>query len=320
MADAFSGTSALADQVQAAYDKNAFFALRSGAVFDQFARVKPGNVTSPGSSVSFLFWGDLTTATATLSETVDVDAVALSDSLVTLTPLEHGNAVLVTIRVQTDTFLIGFDPAVANIVSYNMLDSLETLAGEAIEAGATTTTVDAGAEGSLTAGDVITMNKLREQVAIMRAANVGPIGASGPGPSMASGGENYPAIIHPDVSYDLMTATANTDWAAFVIRQAGDEWRNGEVARAAGLSFFESSRAAINVDGGSSTVDTYSTYILGQDALGKAVSIPPHIVDGPVTDKLRRIMPLGWHAYLDYGVIRSAAARNLIAASSIGAN
>lgn len=309
MADAFSGTSALADQVKAAYDRNAFFALRAGAVFDQFARVKPGNVTSPGSSVSFLFWGDLSPATATLSETVDVDAVALSDSLVTLTPAEHGNAILVTIRVKTNTFLVGFDPDVANIVSYNLLDSMETLAQEAMESGATTTTVDGNAEGSLTAGDIMTMNKLREQVAILRGAKVAPIV-----------GQNYATIIHPDVSYDLMVATASTDWAAFAIRQAGDEWRVGEVARAAGLSFFETPRAAINTDGGSSTTDSYSTYILGQDAFGKAVSIPPHIVDGPVTDKLRRIMPLGWHAYLAYGAIRSAALRNLLAASSIGSN
>jgi len=309
MPDAFSGTSALADQVVAAYDRNAFFALRAGAIYDQFARVKPGNVTSPGSSVSFLFWGDLSVATTALSETVDVDAVALSDSLVTLTPVEHGNAVLVTIRVQTDTFAIGFDPDVANIVSYNMLDSLETLAQEAIEAGATTTTVDGGAEGSLTVQDIITMNKIREQVAILRGGNFAPVV-----------GSNYAVILHPDISYDLMTATASTDWAAFVQRSDASQWLNGQVAQAAGISFLESSRAAINVDGGAASEDIYSTYFLAQDALGKAVSIPPHIVAGPVTDKLMRFRPLGWHAYLDYGTIRSGAARNLLAASSIGDN
>lgn len=309
MPDAFSGTSALADQVVAAYDRNAFFALRAGAIYDQFARIKPGNVTSPGSSVSFLFWGDLSAATTALSETVDVDAVALSDSLITLTPLEHGNAVLVTLRVQTDTFAIGFDPDVASLVSWNMVDSLETLAQEAIEAGATTTTVDAGAEASLTAQDIITMNKIREQVAILRGANVQPIA-----------GSNYVAIMHPDISYDLMTATASTDWAAFVQRSDASQWLNGQVAQAAGISFLESPRAAINVDGGAANEDIYSTYFLGEDAFGKAVSIPPHIVVGPVTDKLMRFRSLGWHAYLDYGVIRSAAARNLLAVSSIGAN
>ncbi len=311
MADLFTGTSALADQVVAAYDRNAFMALRSGAVYDQFARVKPGNVTSPGSSVAFLFWADLSAATATLSETVDVDAVALSDSLVTLTPTEHGNAILVTIRVQTNTFAIGFDAAAANIVSFNMLDSLETLAQEAIESGATTTTIDAGAESSLTAADVMTMNKLREQVAILRGANVDPIA-----------GTNYAVIMHPDIMYDLQVATAATDWSSFVIRQpsGAQDWYNGEVSRAAGLSFIESSRAFINEDGGNSNVDVYSTYILGQDAFGKAESIPGHIIPGPVTDKLRRIQPLGWHAYLAYGVIRGTAARNLLAASSIGDN
>ena len=227
----------------------------------------------------------------------------------TITPAEHGNAVLVTIRVQANTFAIGFDPAVANIVSYNMLDSLEILAQEALETGATTTTVDAGAEGSLTAADVLTLNKLREQVAILREGNFAPID-----------GSNYAVISHPDTMYDLMTATAATDWSSFVIRQAGDEWSAGEVARAAGLSFLETPRAAINVNGGSSNVDTYSTYILAQDALGKAETIPGHIVPGPVTDKLRRFMPLGWHAYLAYATVRSGAARNLLAASSIGTN
>jgi N4-gp56 family major capsid protein len=309
MPDAFSGTSALSDQVKAAYDRNAFFALRAGAVYDQFARVKPGNVTSPGSSVSFLFWGDLSVATASLSETVDIDAVALSDSLVTLTPLEHGNAVLVTAKVQATTFAIGFDPDVANIVSYNMVDSLETLAAEALDAGTQETTGSATAEASLTAGDVLTMNMLRARVADLRGANVAPII-----------GSNYAAIIHPDVMYDLMVATAGTDWAAFAQRQAADEWRNGEVARAAGLSFFESSRAPISADAGASNVDTYRTFIIGQDGLGKAVSIPPHIVDGPITDKLRRFMPLGWYAYLDYGVIRDAAVWTQVNASSIGAN
>jgi N4-gp56 family major capsid protein len=190
-----------------------------------------------------------------------------------------------------------------------MVDSLETLAQEAIEAGATTTTVDGGAEASMTAQDVITMNKVRETVAILRGDNVAPIV-----------GSNYAAIMHPDISYDLMTATAATDWAAFVQRSDASQWLNGQVAQAAGISFLESSRAAINVDGGAASEDIYSTYFLGQDALGKAVSIPPHIVVGPVTDKLMRFRPLGWHAYLDYGVIRALAARNLLAVSSIGAN
>jgi len=145
---AFTGTSALADQVIAAYDRSAYFALRAGSVFDQFTTVKPGNVTSPGSSVSFLFYGELTATTAVLSETVDIDPVALSDSLITVTPAEHGNAVLTTLRVRTDSFAIGFDSNVANLIAWNMVDSLETVCREAYEIAGQTTWVDSLTESS----------------------------------------------------------------------------------------------------------------------------------------------------------------------------
>lgn len=309
MPDQYSGTSALADQVKAAYDRNAMFALRAGGVFDQFARVKPGNVTSPGDSVSFLFWADLAPATAALAETVDVDAVALSDSLVTVTPQEYGNAILTTVRVRANTYLMSFDADASNIVNYNMVDSLERIAEAALRSGATSSAVNASGAASNTAGDILTLNRLRQEVAALRKNSVAPIN-----------GDSYVAILHPDVSFDLMTASASTDWAAFAQRQAGQEWRAGQIAQAAGLSFIESPRAFIDADGGASNVDNYSTYILGQDAFGKAESIPAHIVPGPITDKLMRFRPLGWHAYLGYKVIRQAAAREVVSASSLGAN
>src|SRR3990167_10592741 len=108
MVYSYSGTSALADQVIAAYDRVAYFALRSQPTFDMLARVKPGNLTSPGSSVKFIFWGDMTAATTALTEIVDPDAVALSDSIVTVTPYEYGNAVVLAAKVRADSFLIGF--------------------------------------------------------------------------------------------------------------------------------------------------------------------------------------------------------------------
>src|SRR3990170_2122993 len=100
MVDQFTGTSALADQVIAAYDRVGYFALRSRPTFDMLARVKPGNLTNPGSSVKFIFWGEMAAATTALTETVDPDAVALSDSVITVTPLEYGNAVILTAKVR----------------------------------------------------------------------------------------------------------------------------------------------------------------------------------------------------------------------------
>jgi len=308
--DAFSGTSALADQVVSAYDRSAYFALRDNAVFDQFAKVKPGNVTSPGSSVAFLFWGDLTAATATLSETVDTDAVALSDSLVTVTPQEYGNAVLLSIKVRSTSFALGFDSDVANVVAYNLLDSLETVAEIALTAGGTEA-YHSGATGQnqlITGTDVMTMNEIRRQVATARKASVQPFA-----------GERFAAVMNPDVAYDLMIDTATGGWGNFHIRQDNEPWYNGQVGRAAGVDFIESPRARINLTGGTgATDDTYTTYIFGNESFAKAEVIPPHIVPGPVTDKLMRFMPLGWHAYMAYSVLRTASLRRLLTASNLG--
>lgn len=311
MADAFSGTSALADQVIAAYDRDAYFALRSEAVFDQFARVKPGNVTSPGSSVSFLFFGDLTAATSSLAETVDVDAVALSDSLVTVTPAEYGNAVLLTIRVRKNSFALGFDADVSNVVSWNMVDSLENIAVTALNAGGTAVVhPDATAVTDIVAGDTFDMNLIRRQVAALRGANVRP-----------DAGSDYPVVMHPDVTYDIMAqSSGDGTWAAFHQRQDSGPFYAGEAGRAAGAVILESPRATISSDGGSGTVDVYTSYFLGNEAFAKVETIPPHIVPGPVTDKLMRFMPLGWHMYLGYGVLRSAALRRVQTSSSIGSN
>jgi len=94
VANAFTDSTALTDTIVTAYDRVAFFALRAGLVFDQFARVKPGNLTSPGAPVQFTFWSDMSRATTALVETVDVDAVALSDSTVSVTPNEYGKLAL----------------------------------------------------------------------------------------------------------------------------------------------------------------------------------------------------------------------------------
>lgn len=279
-------------------------------MFDQFSTVKPGSLTSPGSSVTFLFYGDLTATTTVLSETVDIDAVALSDSLVTVTPQERGNAVLTTLKVRTDSFANGFNSNVAQLIGWNMVDSLETVAQEVYSAaGQTTWTNGLTADATIQATNIVTMNSIRANIADLRGDNV-----------MGYAGGDFIVLMHPDVEYDLMAATNESGWVQFSIRQDGQAWYQGQVARAAGASFVSSPRALLTANGGSSTVDKYTTYIFGDQAIAKAESIPPHIVAGPVTDTLMRFIPLGWYAYLAWGQFRSAAMNRLHAASSIGAN
>jgi hypothetical protein len=65
---------------------------------------------------------------------------------------------------------------------------------------------------------------------------------------------------------------------------------------------------------------------LGQEALAKAHSLTdgngpfPTVVPGPVTDHLRRFVPMGWYWLGAYGVFRQEAMVRLETGSSIGLN
>jgi N4-gp56 family major capsid protein len=127
-------------------------------------------------------------------------------------------------------------------------------------------------------------------------------------------------VIHPDVAYDLKQETGDAGWSNAVVHGAPERVWNDEIGKFANIRFIETPRALLTADGGSSTVDLYTTYFFGQQFLAKAESIPPHMVMGPVTDKLRRFQPLGWHFYAGWDTFREASLQRLLTASSIGDN
>lgn len=300
-----AGSGQMSNQVITAYERAARFALRDEAVWDQFAKVKPGNLTNPGTPVSFEFWNDMTEATTPLSEVTDVDPVGLSDTQVTITPAEYGNAVLKTIRLMTDTFLVGWDADVANLVNENMVKSIDTLARVAVDAATNITTIDGGATASLTAGDVLTAAAIRQRHAQLRRANARPWF-----------GELFAAVISPEVAYDVKVETGDAGWlvpAAYVDTQ---RIYTNEIGTWGGFKFLESNRTLLTVDGGSSA-DVHNSYFFGQEFLAKAEAIAPRIVQGPITDTLMRFRPIGWHAYLAYKVLRQATVRVITSSATI---
>ncbi len=304
-----AGINQLSNQVLTSYNKIAFFALRSGVVFDQFASVKPGNVTNPGTPVSWNFWTELSAVTATLAEGVDVDAVNVADSQVTVTPAEYGNAVILTLRLQTDQYLIGFDANIANLLSYNLVNSMDGLARTALNAPTNTShgVTDRTTTTLIRTTDLLTIAGVREERATLAAAAVVPWD-----------GTNYAAIIHPDVGYDFKNATGDGTWSSLgQYSVPGSIW-NDEIGLIANVRFMESPRARLQANAGTSaTTDVYTTYFFGQEFLAKAEPIPGHMVVGPVTDKLQRFSSLGWHAYVAWTIFRQASIRIVKTASSI---
>jgi N4-gp56 family major capsid protein len=325
MADYYAaetGTSNLSvDQV--AFEKLAYFALRPEMYFDQFASVRATNATNPGASVKFTVFADLAAATTALGEAEDVTPVAMSDSQVTVTLEEYGNATVTTAKLRASSFL-PVDPVAANAVGYNAGLSIDTIARNVLQAGtnviyATGGTDTATARVDMDVDDTITAKDVRRAVAQLRGANVPTIGG------------NYVGFIHPDVSYDLRGITDASGWRdAYKYTNAMPIY-NGEIGMFEGVRFMESPRAplfanAYNGSGATGTGDSYGTLIMGQQALAKAVSLggeygeQPTIVYGTVTDLLQRFRPVGWKHFVGYGVFRQEALRRIESSSSIGAN
>src|SRR5262249_56900011 len=84
--------------------------------------------------------------------------------------------------------------------------------------------------------------------------------------------------------------------------QPAEIW-NGEVGEFEGFRFVISSNAPLFADAGSSTTltDVYGVIGFGRQAMAKAFSNTdgngdmPRVVMGPVTDSLRRFVPVGWY-------------------------
>lgn len=308
---------------QVAFEKLAYFALRPEMYFDQFADVQATNATNPGASVKFTVFADLAAATTALGEAEDVTPVAMSDSQVTVTLNEYGNATVTTAKLRATSFL-PVDPVAAQAVGYNAGLSIDTIARNVLEAGdnvvyATGGAVDPSSRTTVNADDTLAANDVRRVVAQLRGANVPTINGS------------YVGFIHPDVSYDFRSATDAAAWRTPANYVNPEGIYNGEIGMFEGVRFMESPRAplftnASNNSGASGTIDVYGTLIMGRQALAKGISLggeygaQPTIVYGTVTDLLKRFRPVGWKHFVGYGVFRQEALRRIESASSIGTN
>ena len=391
-ASSLGGTVGAAGLVQKAYDRLIEFALRAQPLIRSVADKTPARQSIPGSSVVLQRYVDLTQNTASLTETVDPDAVALATpTYTTITLVERGNAVLVTRALELFS-LADVDPAIANIIAFNMADSIDTVAqnvladratGSIINGTANTGTTNvfyggtATTSTALVSSDVFTSAIARKVTAKLRANKAIP-----------RKGSLYWAGIHPEVALDLRAETGVGSWRQPHEYQSNDAIWAGELGTYEGAFYVESPRlfadktgadrttsgttasatsasaatvitftstSGLNVgdkvsgtgiatgakvtaiDGTSVTVSAantgavsattaititpvtkvFNTYFAGQQALAEAVAEEPHVVIGPVVDKLMRHRPLGWYGVLGHAIYRQEALYRVETSSSV---
>jgi N4-gp56 family major capsid protein len=380
------GTTGGAGLVQQAYDRLVEFALRAQPLIRDVADKKPVQQSIPGATVSLQIYKDLDKITSTLQETPDLDAVALgTPDIINLTLNEYGNAAITTRRLQLFS-LADVDPAVSNIIAWNMADSIDDVAQTELLNG--TNVIRQGGRtstGAITDADVFNAAAARKTVAKLRANK-----------AIYRKGSMYWAGIHPEVSHDLRKETGGGAWRTPHEYQTNDQIWAGEIGSFEGAYYVESPRlyssvdgttnsalsttftaatatatvgnsggytfattvsmvgtakvgdkvggtgiataakiTAFSVDGLTVTVDTantaavsgtititpitkvYRTFFAGQQALAQAVAEEPHVVIGPITDKLQRFRPIGWYGVLGFKLYRQAALYRVESSSSI---
>jgi N4-gp56 family major capsid protein len=316
MPDVYTQQSSVASDTTA-FNRMAYFALRNETYFDQACEVRPTAQSHPGAAVQFNIYADLSVATTALTEDADVDAVALSDSTVTVTLVEYGNAVLTTAKLRRTSFL-DVDADAANIVGYNAGDSIDTVARDVFSAGSnvvygTGGSTDPTSRGTVETTDTIAAFDVRKVTAQMRAAAV---------PTRDAG--LYVGYIHPNVSLDLRSETGAASWRdPHVYVDTGGIYR-GEIGAFEGVRFIETPRAKVHTGSGSSGNNVYCTVVVGfqgvakAHATGEGYGADPKIVHGPVTDKLMRFRPVGWTHLVGYSRFREASLRRIESAASLG--
>ena len=228
------GTSGSAGLVQAAYDRLLEFALRSEPLIRSVADKTPARQSIPGSTVTLQRYVDLATNTTPLTESTDPDAVAMSTPTnVNITLAEYGNSVLVTRALELFS-LADVDPAIANIIAYNLADSIDSIAmttlrggTQKIFGGSATSTATVAAASTIDSADV------RKVVAKLRAAK-----------AVARKGSLYWTGIHPEVSHDLR-AESSSGQGWLLPNQYGssqDRIWAGEIGNYEGAYYIETAR------------------------------------------------------------------------------
>ena len=227
-------------------------------VHDQFGQKHP-IPKNGGKIIEFRKYDSLPKALTPLTEGVTPNGQKLSMSVITSKVEQYGGY----IELSDILLLTAIDN---NLVQATKLlgsqagRTLDTITREVLNGGSNVqyaegqvTARNALVGGQATGNHYLTVDAVRRAVRFLKVMNAPKING------------NYVGIIHPDVSYDLMS---DPKWVNVKTYSDPDGIYEGEIGKIEGVRFVETSEAKVFDGAGASGVDVYSTLILGADAYG----------------------------------------------------
>lgn len=319
MANVFTDTTAYANLIAAAYDRELRRALYAMPIFRQAVDVHPVDPTNTSNSITLTVTPEIARVASgptPLTEDVDPDSVAPpAPTRVTLSLTEYGNVVLETFRLRQSAFTSP-DPTLAYLVGRDMVANIDNLVqaqmGSATnilfkDGGAWKSQANGGTEATVAASDTIDAIGVSQASTLLRRRF-----AHG-----RDGADQFIGFIHPDVALDLMTqAPSGFSWTNPHQYQDTQNIYAGEIGSFMGTRWVQSANCT-TVNDGVTGAHVYRTYVLGAEALVEAVPVEPHVVIGLKVDKLMRFNPLGWLTFGGWTVFRQEAIQQVRTSSSV---
>lgn len=248
-----------------------------------------------GKSIEFRKYDSLPKALTPLTEGVTPSGSKMNVTTLTATLNQYGDYVALTDVLD----VTGYDKNIiqaTKLIASQAGRTLDSVVREVINAGTNVQYADGSVAsrsllvgGAASGNNYLTVEAVRKAVRTLKAQNAEPFEDG-----------YYVAIIHPNVTHDLMT---DPDWEKWSVYTEPEKMYKNEVGRIAGVRFVETTEAKIFEGAGQSGRDVYSTLIIAQNAYGVTEITGlglKHIVkqlgSGGTSDPLDQRSTVGWKA------------------------
>ena len=299
-----TGTAEVDDSIIEEFEAQFLLAQTEQGVADQFVSWRKD---IGAKSISIPKYEHLSLAVTPLTEKEDVASEALVDTEILFTPKEYGNVVTTTKLANLQTGGKA-DLAAARLVGVNAGRTQNRLALIAMDASANVLYGDGTSVDTVTAGGIMAPSLMGKAYnALARENSIG----------VANG--DFVMLAHDDVIQDLREGSSAGTWQD-ISKYSGtlaNEILRNEVGMFKGFRVIRENLATKETNIGG--VEVYTSYFMGYNALGKAMSQEVMVkLTGPF-DKLGRFVNVGWHGVLEYGIVEEKALVIAKTASSVNA-
>lgn len=222
-------------------------------VHDQFGQ-KRNIPAGSGKTIEFRKFNPLAKITNALVEGVTPEGQALDTSAITATVSQYGGYVVITDLLDL-TAIDNVKTEAVQLIGSQAGRSLDTVVREILNGG-TNVQYHEGERANraaITASDTLTVKAVRAAVRTLKRQNAKKING------------DFIGIIHPDVSYDLMSDPNWVDWQKYT---SPEHMYQNEIGKIAGVRFVETTEGKIFEGAGASGMDIYSTLIIAANAYG----------------------------------------------------